>query len=82
MKYAIFGFSHLHKIGDLCSRATCEHARRAPVLSGDYALADLPMRILNESTRAAYLAQKVPLGWVIPPPQPNEQAYYFVQVLD
>jgi hypothetical protein len=63
----IFAFDHEHKSGDICSRATCEHARRAPVLAGSEVFEDMPQRIIREATVLEYLNQAVPDGWCIPP---------------
>ena len=63
----IYAFDHAHKPGDLCSRETCEAARRAPVLAGSEVFEDIPTRIVRETTAHEYLNQKVPEGWTIPP---------------
>ena len=63
----IYAFDHEHNIGDVCSVATCEFARRAPVLRGSEVIEDVPQRILRKATPQEYLEQSVPEGWVIPP---------------
>jgi hypothetical protein len=63
----IFAFDHEHQLGDICSRATCIDARRAPVLAGVEVFADIPQRILRRATPAEYLNQPIPDGWCIPP---------------
>jgi hypothetical protein len=60
----IFAFDHEHRIGDVCSRATCEFA--GPVLAGSEALDDMPMLIVREATPMEYLHQTIPDGWCIP----------------
>jgi hypothetical protein len=63
----IFAFDHKHQIGDICSRAYCEHARRAPVLAGAAVFDDIPQRIVREATEKEYLEQPIPKGWCTPP---------------
>jgi hypothetical protein len=63
----IFAFDHEHRPGDICSRATCEYARRAPILRGSEVFQDIPQRIIREATESEYLTQPVPDGWCIPP---------------
>lgn len=62
----IYAFDHVHNPGDVCSRATCEHARRAPVLAGSAELHDLPMRIRRAATEREYLTQEIPVDWTLP----------------
>jgi hypothetical protein len=63
----IWAFDHEHVSGDICSRAVCEHARRAPVLAGSEVFDDMPMTIVRSATRREYLTQPIPKGWCIPP---------------
>ena len=63
----IYAFDHEHAIGEVCSRAECEHARRAPVLAGSEVFEDIPMLIVRSATEQEYLTQPVPAGWCIPP---------------
>ncbi len=64
---AVFAFDHQHRNGDICSRATCEHARRAPALLGSEVFEDVPMRIIRPATTREYTTQPIPEGWCIPP---------------
>lgn len=63
----IFAFDHEHAPGDICDRARCEHARRAPVLAGDEVFDDVTMRIVREATPLEYFEQPIPDGWCLPP---------------
>lgn len=64
---AIFAFDHDHAIGDLCSRATCNYARRSPALVGNTEVADMPLIVLRRATEREYLEQPLPSGYVLPP---------------
>jgi hypothetical protein len=63
----IFAFDHEHELGEVCSHATCEAARRAPVLVGSEVIEDVPMKIVRVATEEEYLGQPIPEGWVTPP---------------
>jgi hypothetical protein len=63
----IFAFDHEHGLGEVCSRATCEYARCAPVLAGEEVFEDIPMVIKRIATREEYLNQPIPEGWCVPP---------------
>ncbi len=65
----IYAFDHEHKPGEVCSIATCEHARRAPVLAGAEVIDDVPMLIIRAATAEEYLQQPLPEGWYLPPLQ-------------
>jgi hypothetical protein len=75
----IYAFDHKHEIGDICSVAKCEHARRAPVLSGTQVFKDIPMLIVSNATAAEYLNQAVPDGWCIPPLNYGCDYFYEIQ---
>ncbi len=75
----IYAFDHEHAPGDICSCATCEHARRAPVLAGGEVFEDIPMKIVSSATAREYLEQSVPEGWVIPPLDYGCDHFYEVQ---
>ncbi len=76
----IYGFSHDHKPGEVCSIETCRAALRAPVLAGVEVFADIPMRILRTATEAEYLSQPIPDGWCIPPGN-IEDRFYLVELI-
>lgn len=75
----IYAFDHPHRTGDICSRAHCEPARRAPVLCGSEVFDDVPMVIVRAATPEEYLNQPVPEGWMIPPLDHGCSFFYEVQ---
>ena len=75
----VFAFDHSHKVGDVCSRAHCAAARRAPVLSGSEVFNDIPMLIFGEATVDQYLNQPLPEGWCLPPPVYGCKLFYEVE---
>jgi hypothetical protein len=78
----IYAFDHAHKAGDVCSRAACEHARRAPVLAGSEVYDDVPMAIIREATPVEYLHQAIPAGWCLAPLEYGCDYLYEVELLD
>jgi hypothetical protein len=62
----IFAFDHQHQPGEICGRATCEHANK-PTLAGTEVFHDISMLIVREASEQEYLEQPIPEGWCIPP---------------